>query len=195
MKNYEHSVRMCAVSLYRNQKQNDMENRFERKYEVFSVIQHLDGKWGINDSDGNEIVPFGKYDWIDDFDSGLARVKVGKTTNAIKENGNKWGIINEKGIEVLAVEYDNIWKFCGKDRFSTKVVKGGVESDVYFHNLNPELPVRGVRQYNNDNNDDDNYGSNYGEFSGSYAQDIMGYSDDVINDAFEGDPDNYWNID
>ena len=37
--------------------------------------------------------------------------------------------------------------------------------------------------------------STYEEFAGSYAQDVMGYSDDVINDAFEGDPDAYWNID
>lgn len=41
----------------------------------------------------------------------------------------------------------------------------------------------------------DNYGTHYGEFSGSYAQDVLGYSDDIINDAFEGDPDAYWNID
>lgn len=39
------------------------------------------------------------------------------------------------------------------------------------------------------------YGTNYGEYAGSYAQDVEGYSDDVINDAFEGDPDAYWNID
>ena len=41
----------------------------------------------------------------------------------------------------------------------------------------------------------DGYGSHYGEYAGSYAQDVMGLSDDVINDAFEGDPDMCWNID
>ena len=45
----------------------------------------------------------------------------------------------------------------------------------------------------NINNDD--YGTNYGEYAGSYAQDAEGYSDDVIDDAFDGDPDAYWNID
>jgi hypothetical protein len=39
------------------------------------------------------------------------------------------------------------------------------------------------------------YGNSSSEFSGSYASDVAGYSDDAINDAFEGDPDNYWNID
>lgn len=45
----------------------------------------------------------------------------------------------------------------------------------------------------NDYCDDDNdYGTNYGGFADSWSR----YSeDDVINDAFEGDPDLYWNID
>lgn len=41
----------------------------------------------------------------------------------------------------------------------------------------------------------DDYGTHYGEYAGTYAQDVAGYSDDVINDAFDGDPDAYWNID
>jgi hypothetical protein len=39
------------------------------------------------------------------------------------------------------------------------------------------------------------YGTHYGEYQGTYAQDIAGFSDDVINDAFDGEPDAYWNID
>lgn len=35
----------------------------------------------------------------------------------------------------------------------------------------------------------------YQKYSGSYPQDYEGYSDDVIDDAFDGDPDMYWNID
>lgn len=35
----------------------------------------------------------------------------------------------------------------------------------------------------------------YGRYSGSYAQDEMGYSDDDIDTIFDGDPDAYWNID
>lgn len=33
------------------------------------------------------------------------------------------------------------------------------------------------------------------EFNGSYAQDVEGWSDQDIYDAFDGDPDAYWNID
>lgn len=39
------------------------------------------------------------------------------------------------------------------------------------------------------------YGRTYGMYAGSYAQDVEGYSDEAINDAFDGDPDAYWNID
>ena len=42
---------------------------------------------------------------------------------------------------------------------------------------------------------EDDYITHYGEYAGSYAQDVMGYSDDEINDAFDGEPDAYWNID
>ena len=35
----------------------------------------------------------------------------------------------------------------------------------------------------------------YYQYRGSYAQDVAGLSDQDIDDAFEGDPDAYWNID
>ncbi len=35
----------------------------------------------------------------------------------------------------------------------------------------------------------------YGQYAGSYAQDYEGLSDDFINDALDGCPDAYWNID
>ena len=46
-----------------------------------------------------------------------------------------------------------------------------------------------------DDSYEDEYGTHYGKYAGTYAQDVAGYSDDVINDAFDGDPDAYWNID
>lgn len=178
-----------------------MVNRSEKIFGNVIVIQHSDYKWGVVNAAGEEIVPFGKYDWIDGFDSGLARVKKGKAPNNLDCN-NKWGIINEKGEEVLPVEYDNIWNFVGKNRFSTKVVKNGASHEVYLHELNPSLPLRGKKThpYQNQNDvyeyaDEDEYGTHYGDFTGTYAQDVAGFSDDVIYDAFEGDPDAYWNID
>ena len=39
------------------------------------------------------------------------------------------------------------------------------------------------------------YTHSYDEFAGTYAQEVMGFSDEVINDAFEGDPEACWNVD
>lgn len=134
----------------------------------------------VFDITGENIVPFGKYNYIDGFDSGLARVK-----------NNKWGIINAAGQIVLPLECDRIWNFYDKNRESTNVVLNGVEKQVYFRDLKPSLPKH-LPWECEENND---YGTRYGEYAGTYAQDVMGYSDDVIDDAFDGEPDAYWNID
>lgn len=67
--------------------------------------------------------------------------------------------------------------------------------------------IRNLKNTNSNNNehintesafespDEDDYGTHYGEYAGTYAQDVMGYSDDVINDAFDGEPNAYCNID
>ena len=54
----------------------------------------------------------------------------------------------------------------------------------------------------NENEDFDEHGfyddyepPTYGRYTGSYAQDEMGYSDDDIDTIFDGDPSAYWNID
>lgn len=44
-------------------------------------VQNRAGKYGVIDMNGNTIVPFGRYDYIDGFDKGFARVKIGKQTN------------------------------------------------------------------------------------------------------------------
>lgn len=45
--------------------------------------------------DGSFVVPFGKYNWIDGFDNGLARVKIEGVINGINES--KWGLVDEEG--------------------------------------------------------------------------------------------------
>ena len=69
------------------------------------VLMNEMHQWGVIDQNGVVIVPFGKYSWIDNFDQGLARVNT-----RIPQGGSryatvkKWGIINEKGEEVLPLE-------------------------------------------------------------------------------------------
>lgn len=152
------------------------------------VVLSPDRKYGVFESD-KCIVPFGKYEWIEGFDSGLCRVRTkGKTLNTnniigimgfdkdnplsisdpieieqyvrddFKKRSDcyaKWGIINENGEAVLPVEYDEVWKFLGKNRFSTTVVKDGVKHEVFFHDLNPLLPVRTYKKTHRRNDDCD----------------------------------------
>ena len=206
-----------------------MKNITEKTYGEVTVVERSDYKWGVIDKNGNEIVPFGKYGWIDGFDEGLARVRtpkeLGYTKNTIaiinekgiitdqqeiadtiskdkKENPEryaKWGIINEKGEEVLPCEYDEVWNFVGKNRYSTRVVKNGVANEVYFHDLNPALPDRKVKKQMKDyEEEDENYWNEretYEEYNGTYVQDVMGWSDQDIDDVLDGEPDAYWNID
>ena len=158
------------------------------------TVQNNHFEYAVLNIDGTEVVPFGKYNWIDGFDNGLARVRIGNVTNGQKENGNKWGLINENGKEVLPLENDDIWPFYGKKRVTTKVVKDNVAQNVVLSEI---LGKDEPQEYDCSSNNyyDDDYGTSYGEYAGTYAQDVEGYSDDVIDDAFDGDPDAYWNID
>lgn len=81
--------------------------------------------YGVCDNIGTMIVPFGKYDWIDGFDNGYARVN----------KREKWGIINSEGDEVLPVKYDKIWNFYNKGKQSTRIVLDkDVFGEFYFNN-------------------------------------------------------------
>lgn len=99
------------------------------------TVQDKDYQYAVLRVDGTKVVPFGKYNWIDGFDKGLARVKVGNVTNGQKDNGNKWGLIDENGKEVLPVEYDDIWAFYDRKRITTKVVMDGVAQNVVLSKL------------------------------------------------------------
>jgi hypothetical protein len=177
-----------------------MDYKSYKKYGNVIVAQRSDYLWGVLDHEGNEIVPFGKYGWIDGFDQGLARVRTqgnsGRVTNTIaiidlesdkakvvEGRGNledfirldrakhpeiyaKWGIINEQGEEVLPVEYDDVWNFLGKNRFSTKVVMNGTSHEVLFHDLNPYLPLRGQRSSSRSYDGDYDYNDNWGNDDG-----------------------------
>ena len=206
----------------------DMENNLyyrRRDFGRVSVVQNRDRQFAVISSDGEVIVPFGKYAWIDGFDSGLARVHTagvrvndpnvcavfddsfniieGKALDTYYDDLkrkhpdqlSRWGIINMDGEEVVPVKYDNVWNFFGKNRKSTNVENDGSRYRVRFADLPGSVYYIEEKYGDAYGADYDDYGTHYGEYAGSYAQDVMGYSDDVINDAFEGDPDMYWNID
>lgn len=161
------------------------------------TVQNFDFQWGVVDEDDNVIVEFGKYRWIDGFQHGFAKVvsyndNVASAWEAIDEEAcAEQGIIDESGKEVVPLKY-NVWKFYRKSYPSVIIEENGVRQHLSLQDMRLiESPAKKVSV----DDYDKNYGTHYGEFEGSYAQDVMGYSDDVINDAFEGDPDMYWNID
>ena len=158
------------------------------------TVQDKNLGYAVLNIDGTEVVPYGKYSYIDGFDKGLARVKIGNVTNGQKNNGNKWGLINENDDEVLPIEYDDMWSFYGKNRATVRVVKGDVAQNIVLSEILGVVEDQESGSLS-DNYYADDYGSSYGEYAGTYAQDVEGYSDDVIDDAFDGDPDAYWNID
>ena len=82
-------------------------------------------QWGILKNDGSIFVEFGKYDWIDGYDSGLARVK----------KKDKWGMIDFMGQIVIPLKYDNIWNFYDKGRIDTIIEQGDVQHTVLFKDL------------------------------------------------------------
>ena len=179
--------------------------RKSSNYGEVNVVENEQFQYGVIDNNGIVVVPFGKYGWISGYDHGLARVKSIHGEGRLSIGSNlmekpKWGIIDKKGEVVLPVEYDEIWNFLGKGRTTTKVIKEGVSSwfsletrKLFSHD--PSLRSFHLEHEPYDEDHWDDYGRSYGKYSGSYAQDVMGYSDDVIDDAFEGDPDAYWNID
>ena len=151
--------------------------------ELFSLKSYDNGYCVVNHN-GNIVIPYGEYAIIDGFTNGYARVK----------KNRKYGIVNTKGQIVLPVEYDNIWSFYQRTELrSTRIIMKGMDNlrfNFATGKLN-EPNINHIRQYNTN----DDYGRHYGEYAGTYAQDVAGYSDDVINDAFDGEPDAYWNID
>ena len=159
---------------------------------ILLTIQNKNREYGVINIYGEEIIPFGKYDYIDVFDRGYARVKIGKASSNIKDNSNKWGIIDEDGEEILPVKYDKVWNFVGKE-YDSVIVEKGQNQELIYINFGSNSQTDCL-DYNNDCFDDEET-HHYGEYAGSYAQDVMGYSDNTINDAFDGEPDAYWNID
>lgn len=151
------------------------------------------GHYFVTDLDGSMIVPPGRYSYMDKFWKGYSRVNTENRTTGEKQ----WGIIDSNGVEVVPIRYDCIWKFYGRNHGSTYMLADGTHAwfdltDGTIYKYNPECRGTGISIGIGSSLKDR---PKYGEFEGSYAQSVMGLSDDVINDAFDGEPDAYWNID
>ena len=91
-------------------------------------------------------------------------------------------MLNSDGDLLLPCVYDNI-KRINEHKFV-----------VLENNEKKEIKIDSLISYHRE----EHYYSethHYSNYSGSYAQDEMGYSDEDIDTIFDGDPDAYWNID
>ena len=88
----------------------------------------LNGKWGaVKAKTGKLLVPFGKYDFIDGFNHGLARVKKRGCYYINEEDRHKnqkerWGIIDTFDEIILPLEYDAVYSFFNR-QFKKKYSK------------------------------------------------------------------------
>ena len=103
--------------------------------------------------------------------------------------------------EVIEIQPDYIdWCATNLDHFYIAdeiitEVKAIIPSFVISEEGQGKLPEKyetweSQQQDNDDNDDYDDYSPSYEKYGGAY-----GYDDDTIDSAFEGDPENYWNID
>jgi len=75
------------------------------------VVENFKGEWAVLNREKKEIVPYGRYDWIDGYKNGFARVKQGKITNGKRLGEKLWGIIDSEGNEILPIVFPNIHAF------------------------------------------------------------------------------------
>jgi hypothetical protein len=145
------------------------------------ILQSYEKGYCVVDRAGNIIIEYGKYQLIDGFYHNFSRVR----------NNGKWGIIDSKGEIVLPIEWDGIWNFRGPQYSNYAMIykKGEPGTQFYFPTSATHSNIH------KEEHTQSKYLSHFGEYAGTYAQDVAGYSDETINDAFEGDPYAYWNID
>ena len=96
------------------------------------TVMNSKGEWGAINWERKVIIPFGKYDWIDVFKDGLARVKIGDETNGHISEEIKWGLVDVTGKEVLPPIYNNLY-YAHEGVIS--VLFHGKEQSIYIKQL------------------------------------------------------------
>lgn len=198
-------------SLRQQQRLKEIENEFVH----VSTKKNSLGEYCVVNDKEEIIVPYNYYRFISPFRHGLARVQTGSRYTGLRIfDGSlpvealeyKWGIINSEGKEVVKPEYDFIVGFDLVLKASTTSVKDGnvcvlslrglsEQYDAILNASNRSRSFFGLSEYSSVPRELYEDREHYDDFEGTYAQDVEGYSDEDIYDAFDGEPDAYWNID
>ncbi len=163
------------------------------------VLQNKNYEWGVVNLDDpyhpQIIVPFGTYKYIWGFDSNHSLVSSKDIGKPGTFEGR--GIINSSGDIVVGFkEYKDIWNFYNNRSGLIKAETFDGRT-VNLLKRNPtQKAVNGiVYPAKSHYAEEPIYSASFSKYGGSYAQDVAGLSDDIIDDAFDGDPEAYWNID
>lgn len=100
------------------------------------------------------------------------------------------GFIPKEGVFALDATLDGVEGSILNGRFVLKK-----DNDILINHYSHLFPQFSRRENQHTGSDKFYEAKHYSEFSGSYAQDEAGYSDEEIWDVFDGEPDAYWNID
>lgn len=136
-------------------------------------VKVKNGRWGFLDIYGQVIISE-QYDRASNFREGIA---------AVKQNG-KLGFINNQNKIIVPFEYDSV-------KYSFKHGKGALIKDgtIFVFDINGNICDSYTEEAEEGYSDYDE-SPTYDKYGGP-----DGYSDQSIDDAFEGDPSNLWNID
>ena len=161
---------------------------------IDSFLHNDKSLWGYANLNGEiKIVP--KFDCVGNFHAERAMYGEENTKYRYKEDDNclkiyRYGFIDVKGKVIVPAIFSYV-----RD-FDIKKQKAQVMIGEYanYINLNGELLASWtVEKLKPHEMQSDN--RHYGEYSGTYAQDVEGWSDEESGAAFDGEPDAYWNID
>ena len=171
----------CSFSAYNASMGMILEgfNSFSLSTNKKVITVHSRDSWGAMDCFGNWVIPYGKYTWIDGFDKGFVRARIGSITNGQKENDAKWSLISDGGLVVYSDCYD-IKPFYGKNQDYAEILmkKEGTWEKVYFKKVLDFLnslskPKPDYDPYNN--------------------REWLHRYDGSTDDAYEGESDTHWN--
>ena len=171
--------------------------------------------WGVIDGSRNEIIPCIYQDIFIVKDKAVAKLDTGyfiidlinkesievKYDDVSKLNDDYLLVLKKKpqtDVERFSYGYrsQKPINYYGVIDLKGKVVIDAIFSEISINNPNPEKEEdEEIDSFNELDNSYYEDTPSYGRYAGTYAQDEAGLSDDAIDEALEGDPDAYWNID
>lgn len=108
------------------------------------TARSLEKGYAVFSEDGSIVIPFGRYDYIDGFDGGFARVKKGRS-GSLEHPDDRWGIIDKSGNEVVPLDYIHIQPFYQKNLEFCIVEKPGLRQE--FNLRDGRLQYDGAHEY------------------------------------------------